>query len=63
MVGVVQGMAEATQNAVQEVELRIPLRYFDFDLLYLDGENCTPLSQPERSRRLREELVGQFSCL
>jgi len=42
------------RHHVEEMEARYPLRYFAFDLLFLDGEDLLPLSQRERSRRLRE---------
>jgi DNA ligase-1 len=42
------------RHHVEEMEARYPLRYFAFDLLFLDGEDLLPLPQRERSRRLRE---------
>ena len=42
------------KHGVEAMEVRFPLRYFVFDLLYVDGRDCTPLPQQERSCRLRE---------
>jgi DNA ligase-1 len=41
------------KHGVEAMELRFPLRYYAFDLLYVDGTDCTPLPQQERSQRLR----------
>lgn len=39
---------------IEEMEARFPLRYYVFDLLYLDGQDFTPLPQRQRSERLRQ---------
>jgi len=41
---------------IAQAAARHPLRLFVFDLLYVDGRNCLPLPQRERSRRLRKLL-------
>ncbi len=44
------------KHGVEAMEVRYPLRYYAFDLLYVDGRDLTPLPQRERSRRLRAVL-------
>lgn len=50
------------KHGVEAMETLYPLRYYVFDLLYVDGKDCTPLPLAARSRRLRqvvrEELDG-----
>jgi len=42
------------KHRVAEMEALYPLRYYAFDLLYLDGQDFTPLPQQQRSERLRQ---------
>ena len=42
--------------AVEEMEVRFPLRLFVFDLLYLDGEDCIPYPLDERRQKLEAAL-------
>jgi len=44
------------KHAVEEMEVRFPLRLFVFDLLYLDGEDCTPYPLDQRRQKLEEAL-------
>lgn len=49
-----QTVRRRRKHKVEVMEALYPLRYFVFDLLFLDGQDLTPLPLRERSRRLRE---------
>ncbi len=44
------------KHGVAEMETTYPIRYYAFDLLFLDGADLTPAPERERSRRLRAAL-------
>ncbi|MBX5490510.1 MAG: ATP-dependent DNA ligase [Chloroflexi bacterium] len=54
-----QTVRRRRKHGVEAMELLFPLRYYAFDLLYLDGADYTSLPQEERSRRLRDILREQ----
>lgn len=47
------------KHGVEEMEVLYPLRYYLFDLLFLKGEDLTPLPLRERAARLREMVREQ----
>ena len=47
------------KHGVAEMEALYPLRYYAFDLLFLDGKDLVSLSLKERAARLREVLREQ----
>ena len=49
-----QTVRRRRKRRVEEMEILYPLRYYVFDLLYLNGQDFTPVPQRRRSERLRE---------
>lgn len=54
-----QTVRRRREHRVEVMEALYPLRYYVFDLLFLDGQDFVPLPLRDRVRRLREVIRGQ----